>query len=277
VLIKNLPLLALLFTGCSTMAGSPCSSQIVNYGTPAFSVDVAKYSARSSSTKSLLILPPTGGTNFIDRSYARTFCHKGYDVYILNSWTEQTEKTTELEIHQRFYSHAQQAINAVLNHVATPFVGVLGTSVGALHASVAASTNERINAVLSIVGGTPIAEVIVGSDQEAMRSLRSARVKRYGFKNAQENIEAIGRAFHLEPMAQGEIYKKKSLGMVLAESDQTVPYETQVKLRDFWHPQKVITLSNGHFWAIVKTWLFHTGELVDFFEESVLDSRNHAG
>ncbi len=263
-----LVLLSPLVACASLRNARSCGTHKALYGSADFQVDVTRYGDIAESEKSLLIIPPTGGTNLIDRSYAREFCAKGFDVYILNSWTEQNESATDLELHQRFYGRARRALVITLEQTKSAFVGVLGTSVGALHATVAAATVERINAVFSVVGGTPIAEVIVESDQKAMRDLKAARRTRYGFTSDAQNIAAIGGAFHLEPRLQKALSKRKDYGMAMAENDTTVPFENQRKLRDFWQPEKVIVLSSDHFWGIVKTWLFHSGELVKFFEAS---------
>lgn len=249
-------------------ADSRCVAKVKKYGHAQFQVEVSEYEPLGVAQKSMLIVPPTGGTNLIDRSYAKNFCAKGYRVFILNGWTGDVETVTDLEIHQSFYGKAQQAIDLVMAEIHTPFVGLIGTSVGALHASVAASRIPRLNAVFAIVGGTPIAEVIVNSDQQAMRDLRDSRMKRFGFVSGDANIAAIERVFHLEPTTLGDLFRGKDLGMVVASGDTTVPFETQSKLRDFWAPKKLINLDSSHFWAIVKTWLFHTDELLDFFEDS---------
>lgn len=233
-------------------------------------MEVTRYGDATEAKKSLLIIPPTGGTNLIDRSYARQFCAQGFDVYILNSWTDQNEQAIDLELHQRFYSRAQRALAITLAQTKSAFVGVLGTSVGALHATIAAATNERINAVFSIVGGIPIAEVIVGSDQQAMQDLKAARKTKYGFTTDAQNIKAIGSAFHLEPKAQKPLSRRIDYGMSIAENDTTVAFANQIELRDFWQPKTVIVLRNNHYWGIVKTWLFHSAELVDFFSASAL-------
>lgn len=265
--------LSLTLTACySSLSGLTCQSETTTYGNDEFKVNVTTYTKNSRASlahKSLIIVPPTGGTNIIDRSYGRTFCGADFAVYVLNGWSEDTETDTDIEIHQHFYGQAQKAIHAVLNKITTPFVGILGTSVGALHASIAAATIDRLNAALFIVGGAPIAEIVVNSDQEAMINLRIARSQRYGFKTAEENILAIGKVFSLEPMGQNPTFKNKNIGMVIAEKDLTVPYANQTKLRDFWQPQYILHLSDNHFWAIVKTWLLYSGSLVDFFNRPV--------
>ncbi len=260
------PLIFFLST-LGTFAGCGKKIYFENEHTGEFRVDATRY-GDGQSEKALIIVPPTGGTNIIDRWYAKRFNWAGFDVYILDSWTAQNEISSDLEIHQRFYTGAQQAIKLTLAGIPSHFVGLLGTSVGALHASIAANTIARIDAVFLIVGGTPIADVIVGSDQKAMLELRQARKARFNFSRDQEQIEAIGHVFTLEPMDQGELFKTKDIGMAIADEDTTVPVEKQKTLKAFFRPNTVFHLPNNHFWGIVNTCLFHTEELVQFFENS---------
>ena len=56
--------------------------------------------------------------------------------------------------------------------------------------------------------------------------------------------------------------------MVVATEDGTVPTATQFQLKEFYKPQLVITLNSSHFWAIFKTWAFHSNEIEKFFDQS---------
>lgn len=237
--------------------------------------DLSVYKADNPQGKNLIIIPPTGGTNLIDRSYAKRFCENNFDVYLINDWQRPGEDTPDLEVHQRFYTNAQRAIAAVVKSLPNSFIGILGTSVGALHASISATTLEEIDAAFLIVGGLPIAEVVVTSDQQAMRDLRSIRQMRYHFKSDDENIAAINKVFSLEPTKQAALKNKKQIGVVISEDDKTVPYPTQQNLEAFFKPKKVIAMNNNHFWAIVKTWLFHSSELVDFFKEAARQKKTN--
>lgn len=218
-------------------------------------------------------MPPTGGANYIDRSYAKEFQRKGFDVYILNHWTGFDELRIDLNIHQALYTRAQKAIGLIIDQIKTPYIGMIGTSVGALHASVAASTHDRLNSVFIITGGAPITEVIVRSDQKAMLEAKKKRFEKYGFKNEDEYLQRLRKEFHLEPMELGEKYKNKTLGMVVGDEDTTVPTNTQRQLQKFWNPKTTIVYQSSHFWTIVKTWLFESKAVFKFFED---DANNFA-
>lgn len=242
-------------------------------GTAEFNVELTSW-VSADNQKSLIIFPPTGGTNYLDKSYARYFARRGYNVYILNTWTGKDEVSFDLEIHQRFYSRSQKAIRLVLNQIQTqrptPFVGLLGTSVGAIFSAVAATTLEGIDAVFFVVGGLTIPEVIVTSDQKIMQEAKQKRKEMFGFKTDLEYLNALDKAILLEPTRQGDLYKKKDYGMVLATQDTTVPAATQFKLKEFFRPRVTIEYDSSHFWAIVKSWMFANGDILDFFEGSAI-------
>ena len=256
--------------GCSLLPSfkndcQPVQSQLVD---GSFWVDISKYG--TSSAKSLIIVPPTGRTNYIDRRYAEKFCSAGYSVIILDQWMGDTEpESFDLGMHQRFYERADKSIALAIGSTHSKFIGLLGTSVGALHAGVAASTQPQLNAVFIITGGAMLAEIIVNSDQQAMIDLAKKRAQEYGYKNKEEYLKALLPNIKLDPMLLGDGYKSKKLGMMIALQDTTVPTEFQNKLANYWKPSVVIQRSTGHFWGIVDTWLFDSEKVLDFFESSL--------
>lgn len=245
-----------------------CSQVVSTYGDSSFQVQVSQFQSSKAKGRSLLILPPTGGTNVLDLSYAKNLCENGFEVIILEHWTEDDEYSLELEIHQRFYARAQKAISIVLAHIKTPFVGVLGTSVGAIHSAIAMGTQERIDAAFVIVGGAPVANVIAYSDQEILVEARKKRFEVYKFNDNQEYAKELDQILSLDPGKLPTHYRNKFLGMVISKEDTTVPVGTQRALRDLWKPQVVYEFSNNHFISIIKTWLFHKDDIVEFFNKA---------
>jgi hypothetical protein len=156
-----------------------------------------------------------------------------------------------------------------LKEIKTPYVGLLGTSVGATYAAVAANTFSKLNSVFFIVGGVTIPRVVVTSDHPNMVKFRKERYEKFKFKNDAAYEAAIDQVFHLEPTRLGDVHVGKDFGAVISTNDSTVPFATQQNLVGFFHPRTVIELSSSHFWAILKTWLFHSHEIQDFFEQSV--------
>lgn len=214
----------------------------------------------------VIVMPPTGGTNLIDRSYASGLCDKGIGAVILDGWTDDDEYNLELEIHTRFYSRAQAAVDLLLDQYKDKSIGILGTSVGALHGSIAFARNERIKSGFFIVGGGDIASIIAHSNQDAMVTAREARFKRYGFKSDDEYVAALRKVLPYEPLEIKFDRKQKKLGMIISTNDQTVPTKNQNLIRDKWAPDVEYKTSWSHVLAIVKTWLFDKSQVVDFFK-----------
>lgn len=268
--------IGVLFAGLFSESGHACEESQTSlkgdYEGAPFEVALATFApvrgdsnANPSFERSLIVLPPTGGMNYIDRSYARKFCRAGYRVLVLKNWTGYDVKRTDLDVHQEFYSRMLKAVDLSLGDVDSEFIGMLGTSVGGLFASVAATKFERLDAVFAIVAGTPLAEVIAGSDQSAMRKLAKDRKDRFGLDTPEKHIVAIGAALELEPTRQPELKTRPRFGMIVSDSDSTVPTANQLKLAEFWKPSKLITMGTGHFWTIVRTWMFYDDEILEFF------------
>jgi len=243
-----------------------CSSSQKTLGTAEFSVDVSLYSGAAPSRKTILILPPTGGSTYIDRSMSKRLCRAGFDVYILEKWTGMDEMSDELQLHHRLYTRALKAISEVLKSVPqNNFVGLLGTSVGATFVAVAVSQIDRIDAAFSIAGGAPIPGIIVNSDHKSMHELRERRYKKFGFKNNDDYFRALEPEFPLDPFKSKKRFSGKTLGMSIATKDTTVPTRYQKELEQLWKPQTVYTVDSAHFWGIVNTWYRHDKDIVQFF------------
>ncbi len=227
----------------------------------------ARFYPRPGSNQTIIILPPTGGTNIIDRSYARFLCAEGFNVYILDKYTDYDEYSLDLDIHRRFYGRVQRAIDLIVNQIPLNHaLSVLGTSVGALHASIAAGRVPRIQKALFITGGADIASIIVDSDQEAMRVAREKRNEMFGFRTRDEYYTELKKHIVLDPLFFQKNYPGKKISMVIAEKDETVPARNQKLLKEITNPGKVLELNDNHFWAIVKTWLFHRSFVLKSFQ-----------
>lgn len=229
---------------------------------------IIKYTERLPSkdfSQIVIVMPPTGGTNLIDRSYAAGLCEKGIGAVILDHWSDDDEYNLELEIHTRFYRRAQAAIDLLLAQYNGKSFGILGTSVGALHGSIAFARVPQIKSGLFIVGGAPIAEIIAHSNQAAMVTAREVRFKRYGFKSDEEYLAALKKVLPYEPLEIEFDRSAKRLGLIVSTNDLTVPTANQILLREKWVPDVEYTTSWSHVLAIVKTWLFDKSKVVDFF------------
>lgn len=130
------------FSSCfAWFGGHNCSTSEINF---------TKLTREEKSLKSLIIFPQSGPADIFELSYAKQFCAKGYEVYIINSWSSLKEISAAPE---NFYSHAQKAITLILANVHTPFIGLFGTGIGGGHTGVAANSQTKIDSFFIVTGG----------------------------------------------------------------------------------------------------------------------------
>lgn len=215
--------------------------------------------------RNIIIMPPTGGENYLDRSYAKQFAKAGGHVKILTEWANSSENKYDLALHQRLHARAVKAIEIVLKSFpeGEP-VSLLGTSLGGLFSSIAASKFSNIDRIIVIGAGVPIPELIVDSDQEAMVYLKDIRKNKLNLKNRNEYVSALKREFFLDPTDLEPGYKNKKLGQFLITKDKTVPTANQEKLKQLWQPQLLVEMHWSHFWGIIFTWFNHSQKITDF-------------
>lgn len=269
--MKNLVFILLSLVSTSALAGDglriiACKMEQIEL--PANRVEIGFYRSVQPGQKSVLIIPPTGGENILDRSYASNLCETGFDVYLLKHWNNDADQNVDLGIHQRAYDSVQKAIAETIQQIRSPFIGILGTSVGAIHAASAMSIHPRLDAGFVIVGGAPVANVIAMTDQKDLADARKIRYKMFSFKSDADYISALDKEIQTDPFKLPRGFRGKTLGMVISSQDTMVAYEFQVRLKDLWQPETLIELKNGHFFAILKTWVFYKLDIVQFFRDA---------
>lgn len=246
-----------------------CAASPLSLREPGFETGVRVYSPPGAAGKLVLILGPTGGATRIEHSYARALCAKGIKAVVIDRWTDDQEYNLELEIHERIYRRAQRAVDLVLANFREPAVGILGTSLGATHAAVAAKRLERLSSAFLIVGGAPIASILATSEQPVLAEGKALRFRRYGFRSVEEYEAALRKVVPFEPLEMERKGAAAKWGMMISLSDTVVPTGFQQKLRAQLAPELVLESGFGHLGTILFTWLCRSGRVVDFFVNSL--------
>lgn len=217
----------------------------------------------------MIIIPPTGGTNYLDRNWAENFCEEGFTSHIIEHWTDDNENAIDLGIHQRFYNRAQKAIATVLENINPDvFVGILGTSIGGIHTAMAMGLHDRLDAAFVITAGANMPAMIANSDQDLMINAWIRRREELKIPDKETYIKLLREKIEYEPLKLPRKFEGKDLGMIISTSDTTVPYKNQMALKNLWRPGKVIKYSFDHFWTIVLSWLWNSDEVIEFFKKS---------
>ncbi len=275
--MKLLLLLTLVLTSCTQknmgFIKDNCNIKKLTYSENDFNIKLSMYARTDrSDTKAILILPPTGGKNYIDKKYAEYFCKNGYTSFILENWTDDDEYSIDLDIHNRYMRRAQKALFLTLDKLQNYNIGIFATSAGGFIANVAMGNPElgkNIKAYYSVVSGTPLCSSIASANERLLKRVRKIRMKRFDFKTHQQYETALCEAI------VWKIPKEKPshihFAAVMSTEDTTVPGDFQKNLITHWsaEPEFSIKHHSSHANSIIRTYYFHREQILRFFDESV--------
>lgn len=235
-------------------------------------VRVRVYGTLRAGVSAVVLMPPTGGENLIDRSYARALCSRELVAMIVEGWDFDNDATVDLEMHDR---NIQRALFAVEHSVeflqakGVGRIGILGTSVGAMTAGMVLGFDSRISAGALIVGGTDLPGIVAVSTEQTLAGLRDKRMRHYGFRDVQAYETAL-RAnvrYDLEVFLEG--FRPRPIFFVTATEDVTVPTKFQDLLRARLGQAEELRLAGDHTSVIFKAYWSYTDRIADFLKNKL--------
>lgn len=231
-------------------------------------IAVSLYKTIPPSRKFVLLLPPTGGTNILDRGYANELCQGGLNVALVHSWDHQNDIGLDIEGHNKAGLRALTAVRHTLEYLAglqPSSIGFLGTSIGAITGVLAAGYESRLSATALIVGSARFADVIAETQEQGAQVLRQKRFQEFKYKNTEEYRQDLLSKIRIDPRFYVSALKKKPVLLVTSDKDITVPTAYQNELVEALEPQVHLALRGNHTQAILASYVFHRQALTGFF------------
>lgn len=221
--------------------------------------------------KTIILLPPTGGENILDRGYANYLCFKGFRTIILQNWPGDGETTIDLGMHDKGAIRSLAAIRRIVDYVKPnrdSQIGILGTSIGAVSSALALGFDKRINVAALIVGGIGMAEIIAQSDESGASKLRASRMAALKFKSQEEYMAALKSAIHIEPGLFHDYTGEKKVLSFIGAADTTVPTKNQMDLSQAFKAN-AITYKGNHSDTIFHVFCNYRKTIFDFFASNL--------
>lgn len=223
------------------------------------------------SKKAVILIPPTGGVNIIDKGYANKLCGSGISVALVEGWNHQLETSIDFSIHDkgalRYVSAIKHTVE-FLYHKNLNSIGLLGTSIGAIGGALVFGLEERISAATFIVGSARFADVVASSDEKGATLLRKKRMKLYSLSTIEQYQDLLRNHITLEPSLYLKSNANRSTLVITADDDKTVPSEYQNELAQLLN-SKVISLQGNHLAAIKQAYWSKSATIVGFFNNSL--------
>lgn len=225
----------------------------------------------SRAPRTVILLPPTGGENILDQGYANHLCARGFQVMMLQTWHKQLEVKLDPEMHNEGAVRALSAVRHALDYLRpdrNTQVGILGTSIGAISASLALGFDGRLNTGALIVGGVGFPEIVARSTEQGAAKLREERMKALGITDLEAYVALMKEKVTVEPGDFAEFSGKKKVLAFVGTEDLTVPTANQRDLvRAFGAEQD--EFKGDHLETILNTFWWKKGQITRFFEENL--------
>jgi hypothetical protein len=229
------------------------------------------YQPANRSARTILLLPPMGGENSVDRGYANRLCLSDFRVVIARDWSHNDDHDLDLGVYDRDALRAITALHRLVDYIHPDHpgqLGLMGTSVGAIEGAMELGLEPRIQTAVLIVGGAGMPEILGSSDLDSLSSLRAQRAEAFGFRSREEYINALREHVHFDPKDFAGFSGPKKVLAFLATEDTTVPTPNQWILVNALGAM-VETIGAGHIGAIVGVFDSKQGKIEDFFEKNL--------
>jgi hypothetical protein len=238
---------------------------------------ISYYHNAESPDFAVMILPPTGGENFTDRSLAKSLCERGLSAYIFNY--EQLEADLkDLGTHDEISRITFRWVDDFLATRPEKNWGVVGSSLGGMYASMilgiakGASVPDsypnfqKVQAAALIVAGGSLAEVLATSQQEGVVRQREFRLDHFGVSSVADYQSMLEEKIQYDPLDLAVAAESDNVLTFLTDSDDVVPSRTQTHLWQAWGQPARIDYSTGHSVTIGRAYLFSASRIAEFFQ-----------
>lgn len=214
----------------------------------------------SHKIQAVVIIPPTGGENFLDRGLAKYLSRQGLRVVIAQKWDRDNEPLTQYDLkrHDRLHERAVRALQKIIDWMGCSHVAVVGASLGGIYGSMLAGLDPRVERAVIVAAGGSLADVVAYGDQELLNNLRSLRFKNFKYTSPTQYAQALHTAIEWDTSRFARPEHASRISFVISDKDRTVPASTQWTLYKAWgSPERLKVIKNDHVLSIVRTYQFN--------------------
>lgn len=228
----------------------------------------------------VIMLPPTGGKNFLDKKMANTFCDQDISAIILendfaNIVYQADHELLPPEDHELSYHRAVAGIKTAMAlidedaHLDFSRMGLFGVSLGGIIGSFAMATQPDLAAGYFVVAGGDVPAILTESRQDEVSRIRRKRMNEQGFTTTAEYENFLRTHITLDPIDLASTMLPETIYMVIARRDANVPTQYQEALHLAFGEPEADYSNSGHVDAVLDT-LFFAGDrrrVARFFTE----------
>lgn len=217
----------------------------------------------------MVVMPPTGGENALDRAQANNFCEAGYLTHVLTEWPEIEYEYNDVRMHDATGFRIQDTFHSLISSDNRP-VGILGTSLGGILSTSIIPLEPRVAAAVFVVTGVDLPYIISRSDQRYVKAQRKARMKEYKLKTTDEYEALMAQEIHHDPKDALAVAIDLPPSLhIIAMKDTTVPTVSQEALAELFPNPEIIRMKGGHISTVILSTTSKNDEILDFVERQL--------
>ena len=226
----------------------------------------------------VLLLPILNGQKHLMRPFATKFARNGYAAVIIDTVQRRT-LLDDLGNPEPAIRLAIQRHRRVIDWIETrpdldaSRIGVFGASLGGFNALYLAAMDSRVSVASTALVGGSLPYVLVNSDERRIVEATEAAKSRLSMDDEQL-LDYLGEKIETDVLAVAPHVNADRVLMVLTKYDTTVPYDSQLRLRDAMGTPEAITLPTSHNMAAL--YLFYLrSRILKFFDLKLSQESNH--
>jgi pimeloyl-ACP methyl ester carboxylesterase len=152
-------------------------------------------------------------------------------------------------------------------------IGVFGASLGGFNALHLAAIDPRVRVVSPALVGGSLPYVLVTSDERRIVEATEAAKTRLSMDNGQL-MDYLTERIETDVLTLAAHMNADRVMMVMTRYDKTVPYDSQLRLRDIMGNPEAITLPTSHNMAAAYLFYLRT-RVLKFFDRKLSEASVH--
>jgi dienelactone hydrolase len=226
----------------------------------------------------VLLMPILNGQKHLMRPFATKFARNGYAAVIIDTVQRRTllddlgdpEPAIRLSIqrHRRVIDWVETRPDLDASRIA-----VFGASLGGFNALYLSAMDPRVSVATTALVGGSLPYVLVNSDERRIVEATEAAKARLSMDDEQL-LDFLSENIETDVLALAAHMNADRVLMVLTKYDTTVPYDSQLRLREAMGSPEAITLPTSHNMAAA--YLFYLrSRILKFFDRKLSEETDH--
>lgn len=213
--------------------------------------------------KTVIVLPSTANMTLLEKIQARKLCNRGIRAMVLKDWKFEALDRSRLDYFNVILENGLIFTDYVLGRFQGS-MGIVGSSLGGVVASVAKGLRPRIGPAVLIVAGADLPELLAYTVSPEWVKVQEAQMAALRTTDRAVLQAALTPVILYEPGALAFPSMSKDIRFVGSETDRKVFPKNQTALWEAWGKPQWVSFYFDHVPTIVASQLFLSGSHARF-------------